>query len=139
MDIQKYAGYFHDGIVYDIKQSENELIFSLESAELRPEWNEDNIVLSKRNSICGRIHLLGVRKIIIDEKISTDQLEMTYDEGNIYDLEVNSNRVLLCASWENYHPKTPEVTDFFIYKIEAEKIYWENIPTAFDESWDALD
>ncbi|MCH9609380.1 MAG: hypothetical protein S4CHLAM45_05210 [Chlamydiales bacterium] len=62
-----------------------------------------------------------------------------YDEGNISHFEIAKGKMVLQASWENYFPKFPEETDVFKIEIEAEKIYWENIPTLFDESWDSPD
>ena len=138
MDISKYADYFHDGKIYDMKHSKDNIVLSLESAELLPEWNEDNLILSKFNAIAGNLHLEGVKKIYINDKISHTKFEMIYDVGEVYDLEVGKTKILLEAIWRNDPPKLPEETDLFIYKIEAENIYWENIPTAYDVFWDSL-
>ena len=137
MDIQKYADYFHDGLVFDMRQKKN-IILSLESAELWPEWNKDNITLSKASTLSGNLHLEGVKSIYINEK-KYDKLEMIHDIGEIYHLKIIENTMVLAASWSNDPPKLPEETDVYTYKIEAEKIYWENIPTAYDEFWDSLD
>ena len=139
MDIQKYAGYFHDGRVYDMKHNGDNIVFALESSELLPEWNEDNIALSNSRTIAGYLHVKGVKKIYINEKISHERLEMIHDIGGIYDLEISQHTVLLEAGWRNDPPKLPEETDLFAYKIEAEKIYWENAPTAYDKYWDAFE
>jgi len=139
MDIRKYTSYFHDGSVCDIKHNGNNIVLALESSELEPEWNEDNIILSKFNALAGNLHLEGVKKIYINDKISHDKFEMIHDIGDIYHLKIKNNTMILEALWRNDSPKLPEETDLFIYKIEAEKIYWENIPTAYDEFWDSLD
>jgi len=139
MDIRKYADYFHDGLVYDMQQNGNNIVLALESAELEPEWNEDNIMLSKLSRIAGYLHLDGVKSIYIDGEISYNILEMIHDIGELYHLEIKNDTMILEVIWSNNAPKLPEETDLFVYKIEAEKIYWENIPTAYDESWDALD
>jgi len=139
MDIKKYSGCFHDGVVYNMQHKNNEIILSLESAELRPEWNKDKIKLSKERTITGYLHLQGVKSVSINTNIFPKRLKMIYDIGEIYDLEISEQSVVLVASWSNDAPKLPEETDVFIYKIEAEKIYWENVPTAYDALWDALD
>jgi len=138
MDIRKYASYFHDGSIYDIKHNGKKIVLSLESCELEPEWNEDNIELSKINCLAGYLHIEGVKKIYINDKISHEKLEMIFDEGEVYHLKVNKNTVILEALWRNDPPKLPEETDLFTYKIEAEKVYWENVPTVHDEYWDSI-
>jgi hypothetical protein len=55
--IEKYASLFHDGDISQIKHVNNEIELWMESAEILPEWNEDNILLSKRNTITGKLHL----------------------------------------------------------------------------------
>ena len=138
MNIIDYASYFHDGIVHDIKHEGDKLEISMESAELLPEWNENNIVISERNTICGNLHLEKISKIMMDEKLFEEPITKNYDDGNIYHFAICENKLLLEMSWENYPPKPREETDVFTIQIEAEKIYWENIPTLFDEYWDSL-
>ena len=137
-DIEKYASYFHDGIVFDLKHEENKINIAMESAELRPAWNQDNIILSKRRTISGRLHLEKIKTIKVNEKLCHDELVKSYDEGNIYHFEIKNMSLKLEVSWENYPPKPKEETDVFTIEIEAEKIYWENIPTLFDVYWNSL-
>lgn len=137
MKISKYTSYFHDGLVHDIKHNENTIELSIESAELLPEWNEENIILSKRNTITGKLHLEGVSSVKINGKSLRDKLIKNYDDGNIYHIEIQGKKLLLEVSWENYPPKKREETDVFTIYIEAEKIYWENILTLFDAIWDS--
>ena len=139
MDIRKYTSYFHDGSIYDIKHNGKKIVLSLESCELEPEWNEDNIPLSKLNLISGYLHLENVQNVYINKKKTHEKLEMIHDLGDIYHLEIKDNNMRMSASWSNDAPKLPEETDVIVYEIEAEKIYWENVPTAFDESWDELE
>ncbi len=136
MNIHKYAGYFHDGIVHDIEYTKNKMILALESAELLPEWNEDNITLSKRNTISGKLHLEDLGSIRVNGQIYNKKLVKTYDSSDIYTFEIHSKKILLLISWINYPPKPREETPFSEYEIEAEKIIWENIPTLFDALWE---
>ena len=122
MNIIKYADYFHDGAVYDMVHIGDKIVLSLESSELEPEWNEDNLHLSKFNAIAGDLYLEGVRNIYINGKILNDKLRMIHDIGDLYDLEVTGNVAILKALWRNDPPKLPEETDLFTYKIEAETI-----------------
>ena len=139
-DIEKYAPYFHDGIVFDLKHEKNKCYINIEmeSAELRPAWNQDNIILSKRRTISGRLHLEKINFIKINGKLCHDELVKSYDEGNIYHLDIRNMNLKLEVSWENCPPKLKEETDVFAIEIEAEKIYWENIPTLFDAHWNSL-
>ncbi len=133
--IDKYTSYFHDGIVHDIKHLKKNIIISIESAQLLPEWNLDNIVLSNRDTISGNLHLEKVKIIFVNRKIHNNKLIKTYDDGSIYHFGIQNNKMILKVSWENYPPKQREETDVFTIEIEAEKITWENIPTLFDASW----
>jgi len=133
--IDKYTSYFHDGIVHDIKHLKKNITISIESAQLLPEWNLDNIVLSNRDTISGNLHLEEVKIIFVNRKIHNNKLIKTYDDGSIYHFGIQNNKMILQVSWENYPPKQREETDVFTIEIEAEKITWENIPTLFDASW----
>lgn len=68
MIISKYAAFFHDGSVINIQHSGDRIEFSMASAEMDEEDIKDNITLSKDDSIQGKLHLKGIRNIIIDGK-----------------------------------------------------------------------
>ena len=132
MNINKYTGYFHDGTVHDIDHSNNKMEISMESAEILSEWNKDNIPLSKHSRISGKLHLEEIKSIRINDKIYNGKLKKTYDSSDVYDFEIQKNKVILLISWINYPPKPPEKTDIFTIEIEVGRIYWENSPTLFD-------
>ena len=132
--INKYTSYFHDGTIHDIKYKKNKIIIAIESAELRPEWNKDNIKLSKRNTISGNLYLENFGNIRINGQIYKEALIKNYDSSDVYTFEIHPNKVLLLISWINYPPKLREETPFSEYEIEAEKIYWENVPDLFDNN-----
>lgn len=139
MNINKYTAYFHDGTVHDIKHKKNRIELSIESAELLPEWNEDNILLSNRETLSGNLHLEGVSSIKINEVPFHGVLSVlinTYDDGYIFHIEIHGNKLTLLVSWmRHYQKRYSEETDLFTIQIEAEKIYWENIPDLFDADW----
>jgi hypothetical protein len=136
--LEKCTSYFHDGTVHDVKYIKNEIIFSMESAELLPEWDKDSIALSKHNTISGNLHLENFGKIRINGQIYKEKLVKTYDSSDIYTFEIHPKKVFLLISWINYPPKPREETPFSEYEIEAEKIYWENIPTLFENNLDSV-
>ena len=138
-NINEYADYFHDGTVHDIFHKKNKLTISMESAELLPEWNKDNIMLSKRKTISGKLHINQIDYIQINRQKYTKILRKMFDIGNIYDFSIRDFKLVLLVSWDNYSIHPPEETDVFTIEVNAKKIYWENIPTLFDAYWDALD
>lgn len=138
MEIEKYTSYFHDGTIHSIDHTMDNIRIAMESAELRPEWNKDHIALSKEGTIAGYLHLEGVNRIQIDEVLYTGVLKKSYDSSDINHFKIQSNKVKLLVRWINYPPKQREETDIFTIEIETKKIYWENIPTLFDEALDSV-
>jgi hypothetical protein len=134
MNIQKYLDDFHDGSLIDIHHHENEVIFSIESAEMDPSDVKDGIQLSKRGTIKGKLHLKEVKSIQINEVPFMGCLKKLYDSGSIVDLTIEEKMVEIAISWVNFQPK-PRVNDFSTIKIEALEIWWENIPDLYDPFW----
>jgi hypothetical protein len=134
INIQKYAAYFHDGAVIDIQHRDDEIIFSLESAEIDLSDIHDELELSERDTIKGKLHVIKPKLIHVNREIISTYLKMRYDSANIFDLEIAKNVVKLAVSWENFPPK-PYVNDFSTIKIEALEIWWENIPDLYDPFW----
>jgi hypothetical protein len=137
--ISKYEGIFHDGAIWEIKQNESLLQLCMESAQMLPEWNEDNIILSKRETVTGKLVLEGIKNIKENDSSSLEEFRVkeSYERAEVFRLRIKSNSVLLLLLWIKYFPEYEE-SALFKYEIEAEKIYWENIPTLFDDYWDSL-
>ena len=136
MKFSKYASYFHDGSVFGISHIENGIEFFVESAEINKEriFQKDgkNFVFTSDKRLKGKLHLEKIKSIKVNGKIFSGSLKMIYDfSGTIMSLEVDKNRLELQILWENY-PKKPEINDFSIIEIEAEKIYWENLPKIYN-------
>jgi hypothetical protein len=133
MLIEKYTDFFHDGAIREVQNINGKLQLSMESAELIPEWNEDNIFLSKRATICGKLFLEGIKTIKEDDCSLLEEFKVkeSYKRATILDFEIKHNLILLVVFWAKHLPKYEE-SQIYKYEIEAEKIYWENIPTLFD-------
>lgn len=131
MNIANYAPYFHDGSIIDIYHDQSIVIFSMESAEISPEENIDNIVLSESLTIKGKLHMEGVDLITENEKQVSALLKMLFDSARILHLKIDGTTLSLDLEWVNFPPH-PEVTTYSFYKINARKIWWENIPDLYD-------
>ncbi len=132
--LKKYLHEFHDGALLAIEHREQDYIFSLESAEMDYSDMKDNLALSERGTIKGKLHLEDVQSVKINELIFQDELKMKYDYGSIFDLIIQENTVELQISWRNA-PKKPYVNDFSTIVINATSIWWENIPDLLDPFW----
>ena len=131
MDIKKYTGYFHDGGFIDEKRKEKNMELFLRSCEISPDDPIDRKILSKDNALRGKLCLTGVKWIKVDDKENKKIPWKEYDDGEILDLKIDDNKVFLLIEWTNFPPKA-RVTDTGTIEIEAEKIYWENIPDLSD-------
>ena len=132
MDIKKYAGYFHDGSIEMIRHSGENIDILMGSAEVSAEENEDNIELSKDFCINGILHIEGVIQIKENNQLRFNKLRMENDAAEIFDLEIGSHCVAIDIAWYSLPPK-PCIDDLSVIEIEAEKIWWENIPDLLDE------
>ncbi len=134
MNISKYAGYFHDGGLIDIKHTNDTIELYLASAEVDPEDIEDNIPLGKYDRIKGILHLEKIKNIIVNDKVFTDTLKMESHSGDIFRFKIRDNTVNLQINWIEFNPK-PSSSGFSTSEIEADKIYWENKPDLVDPYW----
>lgn len=131
IDISRYSGYFHDGGVINISQFNDEIEISMESNQIFPKWNPENIPLSSYETIRGKLHLKKVKNILVDNQY-TMLLKMQYDSGDILDFKIEEpKKIILSLLWTNYPPKE-RCRVYQCIQIEAEKIYWENIPNLLD-------
>lgn len=130
MDINKYTSFFHDGTIMDIKRMGDEIEVLMESCQVRPEWNKDKIPLSDYQTIKGKLRLEGVKSISVNQR-SINDIKMVYDSSDISTFDIYNNKVKFLVTWIDYPPKKRrEITETI--EIEANKIYWENIPNLID-------
>ncbi len=128
MDINKYTGYFHDGTLIGINHLGNNIEFLLESSQIGVDEFFDREVLSDSFTLKGKLHVTNIKDIKINNISTKNILRKEYDDGEILDLEIHNNKILLLIEWTDYPPKN-RITDVSKIEIEADKIYWENIPT----------
>ncbi len=132
MDIKKYTGYFHDGGFIGMKKKGNNIELLLQSCEISANEPIDKKKLSEENTLKGKLCLMGVKSIKVDDHENKAIPWKEYDDGEILDLEIDNNKVFLLIEWTNFPPK-PRTNDIGTIEIEAEQIYWENIPNLSDE------
>ena len=132
--IKKYLDEFHDGALLGIERQGQDYILSLESAEMEHSDMKDQLMLSKRGTIKGKLHLESVEFITINDSKVHDELKMKYDYGSIFDFDIQNNIMEIQVSWRNAPPKN-YVNDFSTIVIKAKNIWWENIPDLFDPFW----
>lgn len=127
MNLKNYTSFFHDGSIIAISHTGNEMVLSMESAEMDEEDLKDDIILSKNDRIRGKLHILGIKGIKENGRSYRDTLKMKYEDAEIFHFELNQNKAEFQIKWGSYPPK-PYMDDFSTIEIEAEKIWWENIP-----------
>lgn len=127
MDISKYEAFFHDGSIHDISHIEDSVVLSMESAEMDKEDTIDNMILSRNDRISGKLHIEKIEKISENGLPLTGPLKMRYDDAEIFHFKLKQKEVELQIKWGSY-PPNPEVDDFSTIVIEAEKVWWENVP-----------
>jgi hypothetical protein len=131
MNIINYTSYFHDGSLIDIKNEQSSVVLSMESAEISPDENLDNIVLSERFTIKGKLHAEGIDLITENEKETLVQLRMLYDSAGILHFKIDDTKIKLDLEWVNFPPHS-KIVAYSFYTIYAKKIWWENIPDLYD-------
>jgi len=134
MNIEHYTSYFHDGSIIEIKHSGNKIEILMESAEITEEDIQDNILLSKRNTIKGKLHLQRIKSIKENDRVFPKIFEMKSEDAEISHFKIIKNKILFHIIWDSY-PPNPPIHEFSTIEIEAEKIWWENIPDLVNPYW----
>lgn len=135
VNISKYAGYFHDGSLFNIKIIKNEIMFDMCSAEIDPLEIENEVALSKDHGIRGILHLRDIQNVHLTGECKLECLFDEFNLGTILDFEIMNNTVEFGVLWENHPPKA-HTNEFTTIVIQAGLIWWENIPDLkhpFDE------
>ena len=127
MNISKYQAYFHDGIILDMEQIENNVQFSMLSCAVDQELFSEKLPLSEDDTLQGKLHIVGLKEVRIDGKMFEGKLDRQYDSGSILDVFVTDRSVKLVAKWTNFPPKKRFETPFLVYEIKAEKVFWEPV------------
>lgn len=121
MDIAKYAGYFHDGNIIEIKHVRDNIWIIMKSSEVDPTEIENSSILSKENRIKGKLHIQSVKEVIIGKKKFEDTLIKTHDKAEILDFDIIGKKIKLFVEWRDNPPKLNKI-DYSSIEILAEKI-----------------
>lgn len=126
MEISKYTGLFHDGGILNLIHINDRIEIWIESCEVLPEWNVENIRLSSIQTIRGILFIRKIKNITVNN-IPIQNLIIDHDSGEISDINLYKDKIELFVMWYDYPPKK-KTTTFECIVIEAECIEWENIP-----------
>ena len=129
-----YLSFFHDGAIIAIEYKNSDMIISMQSAQVHKEQLVSNLELSRYNRIKGKLHLEQVASISSNGVPLHEAVKMLGDRGEIFDLVIKKHEIELQVDWVNYPPKV-SINEFVNLKIEALKIWWENIPDLLDPYW----
>lgn len=103
----------------------------MESAEMDEEDIMDDVILSKKKTIKGKLYIEGIKNIKENGALHSNIFRMKYEDAEIFHFEFNQNKVEFQIIW-NSLPPTTDIKDFSTVEIEAEKIWWENCPNSHD-------
>jgi hypothetical protein len=126
-DIIKYTSYFHDGTLFNILTVSDQIAFQMSSAEINVSDIEKGVLLSKDCRIQGVLHFCDIEKIKVSGGRKLEDLFKVFNLGTILDFEIAGKTVELGILWENHPPKV-YTTEFTTIEIQANRIWWENIP-----------
>ena len=134
MNISHYD--FHDGCLIDIKHYKDNIEISMESAQIIYDDLKDDLSLSTHNTLKGKLHIEKIKEIKVNNIPFFGEFKKLHDEGDIFAFDIQENKVILTICWEDHPPKNTPGTDMWCtYGIEAETIYWENIPNLHNPYW----
>lgn len=131
MDISEYTSFFHDGSIIDIQQDKNEILISMESAEISNVDLQNKLTLTEQNTLKGVLHIYKPINVSIDNELLNNNLKMIADVAGILNFDLNKNKIRFFIEWINYPPKK-QIEKYSDLQIESDKIYWENNPNIFD-------
>jgi hypothetical protein len=134
IDISKYTSHFHDGDLLNIVKLENEVALRMSSAEVDCSEVEKGLTLSENHRIRGILHLCNIQSIHLTGEYELENLFDVFNFGTILDFEMTEKTVELGVLWENRPPK-PHTNEFTTITIQADYIWWENIPDLYDPFW----
>jgi len=131
VNISRYSGYFHDGDLYDVRQRQGGIDFYLGSVIVCPDDIESDVVLSKNGTIQGVLHLEGVQKNVNGSESFLRGLLSRFPGAEVLDFEVDNCKMKLGVLWKRF-PYDPSNSDYTVTEIQAQNIWWENIPNLED-------
>ncbi len=122
LDIRKFTSDFHDGSIFKIQCREDRLVIWMESSEL---FVNKEIILSPYHTLKGKLHIEGIKKIKENGKKSSDLNKLYITNAEIMHFDLSSTKTLLEILLQDLNFV---VIGYSTIEIDAEKIWWENIP-----------
>lgn len=122
IEIAAYTGYFHDGRLNDLICEDCNLLLVLESAQIDPGEVSQDVFLSNRSTLIGRLLLKRVTRVSIEGDAACGLAKMSC-YGSIIDLSIAGTSVNLALSWK-YCGKN-RIEYFVDYILEAENLCWK--------------
>jgi len=136
LGLQQLKNYdFHDGYLIDIKHDHDRIELSLESSQIDCEDFKNIFLLSDHGTLKGKLHFVGVQKITQEGIHHHEKLRKQEDEGDLFSIDFFDNKVSFVINWLPYSSKPDRQNSWISYEIEAEQIYWENIPNLPNPYW----
>jgi hypothetical protein len=125
MDIKKYSSFFHDGSIFSINQEPDRIEIWIESSELLPEWNIDNLSLSSSNTIRGKLFLYEITNVFLDETL-VETIQRKQCDLEILRFSIENNVIKFLVNTFDYTTRNVTYEDITIH---ANRIEWKNDPT----------
>jgi hypothetical protein len=116
----------------EIKHLNGDMIISMKSAEVDPE-DISEIALTQDDRISGKLHIEGVVKITENNLPISKLLEKKYKNTEIMHLNIFDHKIVIEIIYNDI--SNTKWTEYSTIEIEAEKIWWENIPDLLDPFW----
>ena len=123
MNIALHTSEFHDGSIFSVDQTDDQLVIFMESAEIDSDEVRD-ILLTNDNRLRGKLHIEGIQNI----KENGAQVFRfpigDYKKSEIKHLKILNSKVILEILWTEV--SDPTETGYSSLEIEADKVWWEN-------------
>ncbi len=128
--LEKYGSYFHDGILLNIDRLQNDCVdLVVESMEITPNENIDQLTLSAQNTLCGAIHLKNIKEILINGE-KKHEIKMLLPEGLIMHLSTTSHSFNIEILWYNPNASQGSISNYENIEITCDHVDWEFVNNA---------
>lgn len=130
MNIKAYTAWFHDGdlkeILHDIKK--NSITITMSSAQIINDINfDEKIKLTSKYTISGKLHLVGIQNIQINDETFSGVLKKQTECATILDFVIkNDHHVSLGIQWFDF--TNMQNTLYSYITFEVVRHWWENLP-----------
>ncbi|MBF5058913.1 hypothetical protein [Candidatus Neptunochlamydia vexilliferae] len=124
VDIRKYLEFFERGEILGVIYKGDKVFLTLESSYINPKAVDNRTILSKNCTLRGKLVLQRVESYCLDNKKTQPPKKQLFAGGKIVKLELKQTVAEIVFEY-----KEQSIKKRVAVKIEAQKIYWENLPT----------